>query len=343
MPARVTAHFDKSDEGRSGPTGAAMGRPVVGLALGAGAARGWALIGAMKELVEHGFAPDIIAGTSIGAVVGACYSAGRLNELEDFARSLTRRSVFGLMDVAFSGTGLLAGNKLKAELIRALGGRNIEDLPKRLAVIATEISTGHEVWLTRGDLIDAVRASYALPGVFEPVRVNGRWLVDGALVNPVPVTVCRALGADVVVAINLVGETALRGTVISDPQLHEQNLAMISDAEDVSVDAPSLLDQINPSAFFRRHFAKGNDSAPGLATVMMDAFNITQDRISRSRLAGDPPDVMITARLTGISLFDFHRADELITIGREAARRALPDMTQLLPLLKNKDASSSPT
>ena len=147
-----------------------------------------------------------IVGASIGAVVGGCYAAGRLDGLEDFARSLTRRSVFNLVDVSFRGGGLMGGDRLRARLESAMGQQRIENLPTRFVAVATEMRTGHEVWLKNGLIVDAMRASYALPGIFEPVKIGGRWLYDGAIINPVPVNVARAFGADWVLALAIGGD-----------------------------------------------------------------------------------------------------------------------------------------
>ncbi len=297
-------------------------RPRIGLALGAGAARGWSHIGVLQELAARQVQLDVIAGASIGAVVGGCYAAGRLDALEAFARSLTKRRVFSLMDVSFSGLGMLSGGKLRDELARELAGRCIEGLPITFGAVATEIGSGHEVWLRKGDLVEAVRASYALPGIFEPVRVDNRWLFDGALVNPVPVTLCRAMGADLVIAVNLVGDTAYRGALIADG-------TQAAAEADPGIAAEGAGPAAAEARQLRRQFGRGADGAPGIAAAMLDAFNITQDRISRSRLAGDPPDVLINARLSKIGLFEFHRAEELIAIGREAARRALNEIEEI--------------
>ena len=192
-----------------------MGDCKIGLALGGGSARGWAHIGVLRALNEAGIHPDIVAGTSIGAVVGGCYVAGELPALEKFARELTRRKVLGFLDFNFSGSGLITGQRLCNVLDARMKDVVIEDLPKRFVAVATEIGTGHEIWLSRGRLVDAMRASYALPGIFRPVAINGRWLFDGALVNPVPVSVCRALGARYVIAVNVNWDTAAgRGTVV---------------------------------------------------------------------------------------------------------------------------------
>src|SRR5690606_22483552 len=191
-----------------------MTKVKIGLALGAGAARGWAHIGVLRGLLDAGIVPDIVAGTSIGAVVGGCHVAGRLDEVEAFARSLTRRRVFGYLDFNMTGSGLITGQRLRDRLLEHLGDTSIESLDTRFTAVATEIGTGHEIWLSRGRLVDAIRASYALPGIFKPVNVGGRWLFDGALVNPVPVSVCRALGARYVIAVNLNADMVGRGTVV---------------------------------------------------------------------------------------------------------------------------------
>jgi NTE family protein len=301
-------------------------RPTIGIALGAGAARGWSHIGVLLELNAQGIYPDVVAGTSIGAVVGGSYAAGKLKEMEHFARDLTKKRVLSMMDVSFSGVSFLGGERLRRELEREFGDRRFEDLDKGFATVATEFGTGHEIWLTKGNVADSIRASYALPGIFEPVKINGRWLFDGALVNPIPVTLCRALGAVVVIAVNLVSDTTFRGTVIHDPMSIEPTLEKYSFGG-LDTDR-SLRERIfgGMGGNLRRLFGKREDGAPGIANAMMDAFNIAQGRISRSRLAGDPPDVMINARLGKVGLFDFHRADELITMGREATRRVLPEI-----------------
>jgi NTE family protein len=304
-------------------------RPRLGLALGGGAARGWAHIGVLRALERAGIRPDIIAGTSIGAVVGGCHAAGKLEALEAWARGLTKRRMVGMMDFHLGGAGLIAGHRLKRLLDRDLGPVRIEDLDRPFVAIATELSTGHEIWLTRGPVVEALRASYALPGVFDPIRLGGRWLMDGALVNPIPVTAARALGADVVICVNLNADAGGRGTTI-------QNHAAEPDAgfvPDVEVrPAASWVRGFTTAAERMRTLVGGGPArvseapSPGLAGVMIDAFNITQDRISRSRLAGDPPDAMISPRLGRVGLFDFHRAEECITLGEAAATRAMDDI-----------------
>jgi NTE family protein len=337
----VLAFMRRSDEPprkrRTGDGSDGAPKARVGLVLGAGAARGWTHIGVLRECLDQGLMPEAIVGTSIGAVVGGCFAAGKLAEIEAFARGLTRRSVLSMMDISFGGGGLLGGNRLRRRLESELGERRIEDLPIRFAAVATEIGTGHEIWLKRGGLSDAIRASYSLPGIFEPVQLYGRWLFDGALVNPVPVTACRAFGVDVVVAINL-AESLGRGTVIQDdgPAARELIEAAASELQEVQAAArPGALRGLmhglgGPAAFVRRQFARPANGGPGVGSVMVEAFNIVQDRIARARLAGDPPDVMITPRLGKIGLFDFHRADEMIAIGRDAVRKAMNEIREII-------------
>jgi NTE family protein len=306
-------------------------RPGVklGLALGGGAARGWAHIGALQALKEAGIRPDIIAGTSIGAVVGGCYAADRLDELTEFALQLTPARVLALLDVHV-GSGLISGDRLGRRLTENLEGLLIEKLPLRFAAIATEFNTGHEIWLTRGSLINALRASYALPGIFDPRRIGGRWLMDGALVNPVPVTAARALGAEIVVAVNLSGAGYGRGTVIQD---FGSDAEPGTEANGVAAEQErGLLSPVREAASRMRDLFRRRRGTPGFAQVMIDAFNITQDRITRARLAGDPPDVIASPQLSEIGLFEFHRAAAIIAAGRESVLRALPQVHEVMEL-----------
>ncbi len=297
-----------------------MGRPTIGLALGGGAARGWAHIGVLKSLISAGLLPDIVAGTSMGAVAGACYVTGQLGALEDFASGLTRRRLFGFLDFNFSGSGLLSGQRLSARLEHHLQQFDIERLDRKFVAVATELGTGHEVWLNKGSLVNALRASFALPGIFRPVQINGRWLIDGALVNPIPVSVCRALGARIVIAANLSSDPFGRAGVIHDHEVWAEPPAVAEDAELTGSNGRAAVHLLHRQIFGR------SDGAPGMSAVMMDAINITQDRIARSRLAGDPPDIIIAPKTGGIGLFDFHRAGEAIELGAKAADKQIDEI-----------------
>jgi len=307
----------------------APARPTIGLALGGGAARGFAHIGVLRTLISHGIVPDVIVGTSIGAVVGGCYAAQQLDALENWARRLSVRSVLGYLDINLSGSGLIRGGHLAAQLETELKGSRIDDLPIRFAAIATEFNTGHEIWLTRGRLTDALRASYALPGIFPPVLIGGRWLVDGALVNPVPVSAARALGARLVIAVNLNSDLFGRGTIIAS---HGSDDDDDTPEPDPAPKHERLRRMFSRESSLRRQVL-GRRGRPGIPTVMVEAFNVMQDRITRARLAGDPPDVLISPRLGNVGWFDFHRGNEAIAIGAEAAEKAIAGVNEAIAAL----------
>lgn len=301
-----------------GPASQPPRKSSIALALGGGCARGWAHIGVLRALDEAGIEVSMIAGTSIGALVGGCYLAGKLDELEDFARSLTKRRIFGLLDFNLGGSGLFGGMKLDARLQQHMSGMRFEDLPKPFVCVASEVRTGHEIWLSSGSLITAMRASYALPGVFEPVTCNKRVLVDGALVNPVPVSVCRAYEQPLVVAINLHYDLFGRAAVIKHSAGDGNELVVVPDAKPATRQSPA---------------AREREARLGITGVMVEAFNIIQDRISRARLAGDPPDLSLQPKLGHIGLSEFHRADEAIRIGYETARMQVAEMQRMQTVL----------
>jgi NTE family protein len=315
-----------TDSTKANAVAAKHNGPLIGLVLGSGGARGFAHIGIIRTLVAHGIVPDIVVGTSIGALVGGCYANSQIDGLETWARALTMRRVIGFLDVKFGGAGLISGARLAARLADAFGTTSIEELPIRFAAIATEVGTGHEVWLARGSLALALRASYALPGIFPPVSVGGRWLVDGALVNPVPVSVARAFGARIVIAVNLNADRFDRGATIASHG---------SDPEDEKSEPPpakarngffGLRGMFGAERTLKRQILVG-PARPGFSSVMIEAFNIMQDRLTRMRLAGDPPDVHITPRIGHLSWLDFHHAAEAIDVGQAAAEKALDSIS----------------
>ena len=302
-------------------------RPTIGLALGGGAARGFAHIGVLRALIAHGIQPNVIVGTSIGAVVGGCFAHNQLDSFEQWSQTLTRRGILGYLDISFNSGGLIGGGRLARRLEETLGDTLIEQLPLRFATIATEVGTGHEIWLTRGRLVDALRASYALPGIFPPVWLGGRWLVDGALVNPVPVSTARVLGARLVIAVNLNSDILGRGATVTD-----QGTGFAALGASPPPDPPAPAGSIGAERALKRQFFS-RAKRPGLPTVMVDAFNIMQDRITRARLAGDPPDVTISPRMGGLGWFDFHRAPEAIELGARATERALEQIDEAIVAL----------
>ncbi|MBB5518787.1 patatin-like phospholipase family protein [Amphiplicatus metriothermophilus] len=301
-------------------------RPAIGLALGGGVARGWAHIGAVQRLSELGVRPDVVCGTSVGALVGGFWLAGRLPELEAWARSLTRRRMLAYFDLLLNGSALMGGKRLRRAMREYLGDLAVEDLPAKFAAITAELTTGHETWLTEGPLADVIEASYALPGVFPPRIMDGRWLIDGALVNPLPVSACRALGARLVIAVGLHADAFTRASLHRREKYEtngENGPAGLADAPGGRVASRAVL---------RRLFGAGGP-APGLGSVMLASFNIVMDRITRSRLAGDPPDVLLAPAVGHVGLLEFDRAGELIALGRRAVDEQADAISSALEML----------
>ncbi|WP_028008921.1 patatin-like phospholipase RssA [Solimonas flava] len=284
--------------------------PVVGLALGSGSARGWSHIGIILELEEMGIRPQVVAGTSVGALVGGVYVAGQLREFADWVRKLTVRDVVGLMDFTFSG-GFVKGERLFGFFNEQHANPNIEDLEQRFVSVATEMKSGREIWISKGPVWAAARASCAIPGLFTPVKHNERWMLDGGLVNPVPVSACRALGADVVIAVNL------------NTQLVGSHMSMASRLEaQREAGEEERRDEKNRSFWHKvvTYLQSSSGDTPSFFDAVASSVNIMQDRLTRSRMAGDPPEVTLQPRLEDFALMDFHRADEAINEGRRLVR-----------------------
>ncbi len=298
----------------------------IGLALGSGSARGWSHIGVIRELTDLGIEPNIVCGSSIGALVGAAYCAGHLDALENWLRGLTKMDVVRNIDLTLlAGGGAIRGKRLFDFFRDRFGDVNIEELPKPFAAVATNLATGHEVWLQHGSLLDAARASISVPGLFTPVKRGGEWLVDGGLVNPVPVSVCHALGADIVIAVNLNGNLVRRLSRRSLRKIeHEQK-----ETGDQALDTLSARLKYRTNAFLSGLF-DASDDRPGIFDVLSAALNIMQDRITRSRMASEYPDFIVTPRLAHIGLMDYHRASECIDEGRASVRRVLPAFQDIL-------------
>jgi NTE family protein len=288
-------------------------KPKIGLALGAGSSRGWAHIGAIRALEEQGVKPDLICGTSIGALVGAVYASGQLDLLESWVSGLAWTQVVRLMDLTWKG-GLIRGQRL-FDLFRAtFKDREISELEIPFGAIATELASGREIWLREGKLLDVVRASIAAPGLFTPVVYHGTVLVDGGLVNPVPVSMCRAFGAEIVIAVDL-------------------SWGKLGPYRNMGRELPAAPPR-NPGLFERLLGApRAKAEQPGLPSifeVFNTALDIVEQRVARSRLAGEPADVLITPLLPNFGTMEYHRAKEAIEEGRAAVERMLPLIKQIV-------------
>ncbi len=298
-------------------------RPRIGLALGSGSSRGWAHIGVIKMLVENGIEPDVIAGSSIGALVGASYITGKLDQLEAWVRSLTRLDVIRFFEFNTSLNGFVNKERLHQFLNQYVCADDclIQNLPKQFAAVSTDLASGNEVWLSQGRLIEAVWSSISLPGLFPAIKNEDRWLVDGGLVNPVPISTCRAMGADIVIAVNLNGDIAGKHFRQVPNQKKLEAIKPIADS-DSWMDAISRTVKEYSDALLMNHKAS-HDNPPGLFDAIAGSINITQDRITHYRLAADPPDILLTPALMQISPLEFHRASEAIAAGEEVTSQKL--------------------
>lgn len=306
------------------PRNDAPSRPRLGLALGGGSARGWAHIGVIGVLRDAGIEPDIVCGTSIGALVGAAYVADELDRLESWVRGLKLQTVVSFLDFSLGG-GLIKGDKLIGFFRSHFVDRDVDQLARPFGAVATDLRLGREVWLRTGRVSDVVRASIALPGLFTPVRHDGAWLVDGGLVNPVPVSLCRAMGADVVIAVDLNSDLLGR-------HLRQARTANKPARADPPRDSVLARIQAGVSQLGFNHGTPA-DAAPDMLDVLASSINIMQVLITRSRLAGEPADVLIAPLLAELGLMEFHRASVAIDAGRRAAEAALPALRARLELL----------
>ncbi len=302
-------------------------KPRLGIALGSGSARGWAHIGVLRALEQAGIVPDVVSGTSIGALVGAAYASGRLDPLEEWVARIDWWEIIRYMDMSRGG---VEGERL----MRAFGERvedvPIETLPKPFGAVATDLLTGREVWFQNGSLLEAVRASIALPGLFSPVRFQERWLVDGGLVDPLPVSLCRALGAEQVIAVNLNGDIVGRRLPGRSTHRPASNPLLARLSTGWQTVLGNLHDRLSPPE-------KEEDEPPSLFDVMAGSIHIMQDRITRARMAGDPPDVVLAPRLAHLGLMDFDRAGEGIAAGMDCVRLHLPLLRDVLNLAEKPE------
>lgn len=293
----------------------------VGLALGSGSARGWSHIGVIGALADRGVHPSVVCGTSVGALVGASYVSSRIQQLEAWACSLSRIETAKFFEISTSLNGFVNIERLHRFLndYVASDDDRIESLPCRYAAVSTDLESGREIWFTKGSLVESVWASISLPGLFPAIRNDNRWLVDGGLVNPVPVSVCRALGAEIVIAVNLNGDIV--GKHFQTARARAKQPAR----------APETLTDL-VKEYTNALFAPLRDKnrPPNMFEAIAGSVNITQDRITRSRMAGDPPDILLSPKLAQIGLLEFYRASEAINEGRECVERMWPEIAHVL-------------
>jgi len=285
--------------------------PRLGLVLGSGAARGWAHVGVVRALERAGIRPDLVCGTSVGALVGAAYASGEFERFCTGTGGMRRSDVLSFTDVGFSG-GLLKGQRFMAFVGRGIEDRPIEELKIPFAAVATSLENGAEIWLRKGSTLNAVRASLAMPGLFTPVLTDDGILVDGALVNPVPVSLARAMGAEIVIAVDLSYGIVGRSLVVRN--------AEAGDADEGGWLRKSL---------GRLWPVNGEPRPPALLDVIASSLDVMQVRITRSRMAGEPPDIIVAPRLAHIGLLDFDRAEEAIREGERAMEAALGGLAVL--------------
>ncbi len=299
----------------------------IGLALGSGSSRGWAHIGVIRALSEVGIKPDIVCGCSVGALVGASYATGMLDQLEQWVSSLTKLEFARFFELNLSLKGFIDTERLHAFLASHVCGEDdrIENLPNTYAAVSTELETGREIWFTQGPVMEAVRASISLPGLFPPVQHEGKWLVDGGLVNPVPVSLCRSLGADIVIAVNL------NGDIVSKR----------ASQKETTTDSESILDRFTRTfkSYSTTLFPSSGpeNTPPALFDAIALSVNIMQDRVTRSRMAGDPPDIHLEPKLSHIGLVEAYRGKEAIWEGRECVKRMLPEIQYILDMPPEDD------
>ncbi|MEN5015324.1 patatin-like phospholipase RssA [Erwinia sp. Eh17-17] len=302
-----------------------MRQVKIGLALGSGAAKGWAHIGVINALERAGIRIDVVAGCSVGALVGAAYATHRLPVMERWVRSFSYWQVIRLMDLSWQRGGLIRGERVFSHVRRLIDCDTIEQCDLPFGAVATNLSTGRELWLTEGDLHQAVRASCSMPGLLAPVSWNGYWLVDGAVVNPVPISLTRALGADIVIAVDLQ----------HDAHLMQQDLFSVtpesSDVNPQSAQPDSWRDRLRQR--IGRMTSRKLNYTPGAMEIMSTSIQVLENRLKRNRMAGDPPDVLLQPFCPQISTLDFHRAEEAIEAGRLSVEK---QMDELLPLVRDR-------
>lgn len=318
---------------RPGHNPKSLGR--VGLALGSGSARGWAHIGVIRALTEAGVQVDCVSGTSIGALVGAVYAAGKINVLETWVRQLEWKQILSFMDVVLPKSGLIDGGKIADFVRKQIQMENIEELPIPFGAVATDLRMGQEVVLREGDIIEAVRASISLPGIFTPVEKDHAFLIDGGLVNPLPVSAARNMGADFVIAVDLNSDIVPRKRTRPHPSTGTRSSFSrirrglgVESAHPLALSLRERISSLDLSVVMQIKTWLEPDMSPDIFEVLLTSIRIMQFQITRSNLQTHPPDLLIQPKLGHINLMEFHRAEEAIAEGYRVAKRQIADWPQ---------------
>ena len=303
------------------------GGPTIGVALGSGAARGWSHIGVLKALLRAGIDPHVVCGTSVGAMIGAAFAAGNLEKLEQWVLGSTRSDVFGFFSIRMPQTAFVDMQRFESFLhdYVAADDVSIESLTKSYSAVCTSLEDGREIWLREGSLAHAVKASMAMPGLFPAVRDGERWLVDGGLVNPVPVSTCRALGADIVIGVNLNADILNRRSM--QPRANNEAKSDSAPKKGVLGNLKKQAQEMSGALF---NDSGDNSKLPGLFYSISKSINIFQDQITRRRLDADPADIIIEPKVADIGLLEFQRAGDAIEEGDARLTDALPRIQRLI-------------
>lgn len=308
-------------------------QPSIGLALGSGSARGLAHIGIIRAINDAGIHVDCVAGTSIGALIGAVYASGKIDSLRDAYLAMDWKKIAYFFDMVFPKSGIIDGKKVSDFLREYIHAKNIEELPLPFKAVATELNSGKEVILETGDVIDAVRASISVPGMFTPVRRNGEVLVDGSLVNPVPVSVARSMGADIVIAVDLNHDIVAGKAPQIVPKATDESAFMQALTRMGGTNYLAAMERINqglqsldtPALKHIRSWL-AEEPLPNIFEVLLGSINIMQTQVTRTRLRENPPDLLIQPPLGNIRFLEFNRAEEIIAVGYETARQQLDQL-----------------
>ena len=305
----------------------------IGLALGTGSARGWAHIGVINALNEANIKVDYVAGVSIGAVVGAVYAAGNINALEDVALQVNWKQILSFIDIVFPKSGLIDGNKI-ADFIRMyIKAKNIEDLPLPFCAVSTDLATGKEIMIKKGDIVEAVRASISTPGIFTPVIKDNMTLVDGGIVNSVPVSVVRKMGADIVIAVDLTHDIISNRGIGKIRTVSPESMQMVKASDNRPIKKQKFLTSLNTkirsidmSALTHiKQWMKIN-TLPNIFEVLLGSLYIMEAQITSIQLKFDPPDLLIQPKLGHLRYLEFHRAQEAILEGYKATKSSLKNL-----------------